>query len=112
MEIALIILYLFITGYITVYVGGVLFRNGRPFLLDRLREAHMTDAVNKILLAGYYLINLGYVCYVLTMHPPVTTLTNLAATLAFSIGRIMITLGVMHWVNIAAVVLWNKFHSS
>jgi hypothetical protein len=110
MEAIQIIAYLFTAGYITLYVGGVLFRNGRPFLLTMLREEHTTDAVNRILLAGYYLVNLGYVSYVLTMHPPVTTAADLVAVLAFSIGRITITLGIMHWLNITAVVLWNKFH--
>lgn len=110
MEIILIIGYLSITGYITIYVGGVLFRNGRPFLLKMLREENTTDAVNRILLAGYYLVNLGYVSYVLTMHAPVRTPADLVAALSFSIGRITLTLGIMHWLNISAAVLWNKFH--
>jgi hypothetical protein len=110
METILIIGYLSTTGYITVYVGGALFQNGRPFLLDMLREEHTTDAVNRILLAGYYLVNLGYVSYVLTMHAPVRTPAELVATLAFSIGRITMTLGIMHWLNITAAILWNKFH--
>lgn len=110
METVQIIVYLFAAGYITIYVGGVLFRNGRPFLLNMLQEEHTTDAVNRILLTGYYLVNLGYVSYVLTMHPPVKTATDLIEVLAFSIGRITLTLGVMHGLNITAVVLWNKFH--
>jgi hypothetical protein len=110
METILIVLYLLTAGYITIYVGGVLFRNGRHFLLDMLREEHTTDAINRILLAGYYVINLGYVCVMLTMHPPIETVAGLIAALAFSIGRIMVILGVMHWINVTAVVLWNKFH--
>lgn len=105
----MILIYLVTAGYITIYVGQVLFRNGRPFLLSMLREQGLTDSVNRILLTGYYLVNLGYVCLVLTMHPPVYNLASFVTTLAFSIGRIMLTLGIMHYVNVAAVVLWSKF---
>jgi hypothetical protein len=110
MKILVLFLHLLTAGYITVYVGKVLFRNGRPFLLSMLEEEAITDSVNRLLLTGYYLINLGYVFVMLTMRSPVETVSDLIVSLSISVGRIMIVLSVMHYFNITAVVLWNKLH--
>lgn len=110
MNIAGFIIYLLVTGYITVYVGQVLYRNGRHFILRMLSDEALTDAVNRILLAGYYLVNLGYVSIMLTIRAPATSLSDLIASLSASIGRIVLTLGVMHYFNIAAITLWNKLN--
>lgn len=110
MKTLVLFLHLLIAEYITVYVGKVLFRNGRPFLLAMLGEAAITDSVNRLLLTGYYLINLGYVFVVLTLRSPVETVSDLIESLSISVGRIMIVLSVMHYFNITAVVLWNKLH--
>ena len=110
MNALVLFLHLLIAGYITVYVGRVLFSNGRPFPLAMLGEETITDSVNKVLLTGYYLVNLGYVCVVLTMRSPVETVGDLIASLSISVGRIMIVLSVMHYFNISAVILWNKLH--
>ncbi|MBT1704113.1 hypothetical protein [Chryseosolibacter indicus] len=112
MEIAGLILYLLITGYITLYVGQVLFKNGRHFLIQMLVREDLTNAVNRILLTGYYLVNLGYVFIMLTNHPPMRTLHHLISALSTSVGTIMLTLGTMHFFNIAVVILWNKLNNT
>lgn len=110
MKIAASILYILISGYITVYVGQILYRNGRHFILRMLEEEALTDSVNRILLTGYYLVNLGYVSIMLTRRTPVETLPDLIASLSTSISRIVLTLGVMHYFNIAVIALWNKLN--
>jgi hypothetical protein len=110
MNIAGFIIYILITGYITIYVGQVLYKNGRHFILKMLVDEGMTDAVNRILLTGYYLINLGYVSIMLTLRPPVGSLAELIASLSVSIGRILLTLGFMHYFNILAITVWNKLN--
>jgi hypothetical protein len=110
MNIAGFIIYILITGYITIYVGQVLYKNGRHFILRMLLDEGMTDAVNRILLTGYYLINLGYVSIMLTLRPPAGSLPELIASLSISIGRILLTLGIMHYFNIAAITIWNKLN--
>jgi hypothetical protein len=109
---AAIIVYLLTTGFITIYVGKVLYTNGRHFILRMLNDESLTDAVNRILLTGYYLVNLGYVSVMLTMTLPATSPEQLISSLSIAIGRIMITLGVMHYGNIAAISLWHKFNIS
>jgi len=113
MNVLALILYLAITGYVTVYVGKVLYTNGRPFLLKMLMgQEELTDSVNRILLTGYYLVNLGYVSVMLTIRTPVASVSDLLASLGMSVGRILLTLGVMHHINIAAAVAWNKMNSN
>jgi hypothetical protein len=110
METAALISYLLITGYITVFVGQVLYKNGRYFLMQMLIEEELTDAVNRILLTGYYLINLGYVIIMLTLRPPVNSFSDMISSVSVSVGRIMLTLGVIHYFNIAVVSLWHKLN--
>jgi len=107
-----LILYLLITSYITMYVGRVLFVNGRHFLLRMFsHQEALTDSVNRILLTGYYLVNLGYVSIMLTMRTPVVTVSDLVESLGNSVGRILLTLGVMHFMNIAIAFAWNQLNS-
>jgi hypothetical protein len=110
METAALISYLVISGYITVFVGQVLYKNGRYFLMQMLTEEELTDAVNRILLTGYYLINLGYVIIMLTLRPPVNSFSDMVSSVSVSVGRIMLTLGVIHYFNIAVVSLWHKLN--
>lgn len=105
-----LVIYLLLTTYITVFVGKVLYKNGRPFLQQMLISEELTDSVNKILLTGYYLVNLGYVCIMLTLQRPAETPAQVITSLSISVGRILLTLGVMHYVNIAVVTLWHKMN--
>lgn len=110
MQLAGFMIYIGITGYITVYVGQVLYKNGRHFILRMLEDEPLTDSVNRILLTGYYLVNLGYVSIMLTMREPANSISELIATLSVAVGRIVLTLGVMHYFNIAAITLYHKLN--
>ena len=56
------LLYLAITVPLTIYVARTLFRNGRVFLHDVFDgNDALADAVNRLLVVGFYLFNLGYV---------------------------------------------------
>lgn len=53
--------YLVLTYAITVHVGHSFYTNGRVYILGMLHNDHaLTDQVNKVLLTGYYLMNIGY----------------------------------------------------
>ena len=56
------ILYIAITYIITVHVGLIFYRNGKVFILNLLHgDERLTNFINRVLLVGYYLLNLGYV---------------------------------------------------
>ncbi len=84
---------------ITFWVGRTLNRNGRIFLLENYKDKpQLADAINQMLLVGFYLINIGYIAY--TMRIEGTGPTNWAQGLEFlstKIGAMAIVLGVMHF---------------
>ena len=105
------ILYLFITYLITVHVGLIFYRNGRLYILRLLHgDEKLTDFINKILLTGYYLLNLGYVALMIRSWKTIITWTELLGTLCSMTGKIMLTLGFIHFLNMAVILLISQRH--
>ncbi|MET0931241.1 MAG: hypothetical protein ABWX74_17100 [Aeromicrobium sp.] len=93
--------YLLTAVPITIWVASTLSRNGRMFLTDVFRgEEGLADAVNTLLVVGFYLINLGFVMLYLRSGGEVVDLTALFETLSVKIGVVMLVLGVIHFVNV------------
>ena len=56
------LLYLLISVGIMVFVGSALSRSGRAFLRDVFGgDESLAEAVNRLLVVGFYLLNLGFV---------------------------------------------------
>ena len=54
--------YLAISVAVTIWVAHTLHKNGRIFLVDTfLGNEKLADAVNRLLVVGFYLVNVGYV---------------------------------------------------
>ena len=95
------LLYLFITVFLTIWVARTLFRNGRIFLIDIFHgNTELADSVNKLLLVGFYLINIGYAVYTLKIMGFITTMTELMERLSEKVGIIILILGAMHFFNL------------
>jgi hypothetical protein len=93
--------YLLIAVPITVWVASTLSHNGRVFLADVFEsKLELADAVNTLLVVGYYQLNLGYVMRYLRGGGEVADLTGLFETLSVKIGIVMLVLGVIHFVNV------------
>jgi hypothetical protein len=109
MNIAAYITYLIITYLITVKVGQVFYHNGRHYILFVLNgDEQLTDFINKILLVGYYLLNLGYATIMLSFWKTITHFTDLMASVCTITGRIVLSLAIMHFINMFTVVLIAK----
>ncbi|MCW3103560.1 MAG: hypothetical protein JWO09_2000 [Bacteroidetes bacterium] len=97
-------LYLLITLFVVVYVGNMLFRNGCPFLLNTFGgNVQLADAINRILLAGYYLINIGYAVIVLKVWKQVASLQEMLDVLGNKAGTIILGLGIIHMFNVVVL---------
>ena len=93
--------YLLTAVPITIWVASTLSRNGRVFLTDVFHgEDGLADAVNRLLVVGFYLVNLGFVMLYLRGGGEVVDLTGLIETLSVKIGVVMLVLGVLHFVNV------------
>jgi hypothetical protein len=93
-------LYLAITIILTVWVARTLFRNGRVFLVDIFHgNKELAQAVNNLLLVGFYLVNLGYAVYTLRVTYNVSDMRQLIEELSEKTGAIILILGGMHFFN-------------
>ena len=82
-----------------VWLARTLFKSGAVFLEDVFEENRkLADAVNHLLVVGFYLLNLGYACMLLHAGP-VTTATESVEALASKLGVLLFSLGGMHFVN-------------
>ena len=105
------LIYLFITYLITVHAGLIFYRNGRVYILRLLHnDEKFTDSINRILLTGYYLLNLGYAALMIRFWKTVHTWTEMTGSIATMTGRILLTLAVMHFFNMTVILLISTRH--
>jgi hypothetical protein len=103
------VLYATITVPITLYVARTLYRNGKHFLVDVFAgNASLADAVNHLLVVGFYLINLGFVSFFLTTDRKVDSPRAAIELLSTKVGTVAIVIGLMHFLNI---VVFNKYRN-
>jgi hypothetical protein len=97
------VVYLLITVPLTIWVASTLSRNGRVFLEDVFAgDERLAHAVNRLLVVGFYLLNLGFVMLFLRISEPVADLRGMFDTLSVKVGVVTLTLGVLHFVNVYA----------
>lgn len=100
-SVATYVAYLVITVPLTIWVAKVLSKNGRVFLADVFdSKPGLGEAVNQLLVVGFYLLNLGFVLLYLRLGEPVVDLTELMEALSVKVGFVMLVLGVVHFCNV------------
>ena len=98
--ILLYVLYIVITVAVTVWVARTLFKNGKIFLVDIFHgNKDLADAVNNLLVVGFYLVNIGYAVYTLRVWETISDARMLVEVLSLKIGAIILILGCMHFLN-------------
>lgn len=101
--------YIAIILFVVIYVGAALYNNGIHFLINTFKgDKVIATAVNKFLLAGYYLINLGYSIIVLRIWEKVSSVQALFEALSEKVGGIVLCLGIMHLFNITVLIFIGK----
>ncbi|WP_419997350.1 hypothetical protein [Streptomyces boninensis] len=86
---------------LTVWVARTLSRNGQVFLADVLRgNEKLADAVNHLLVVGFYLVNLGFVALYLKTADAVDDSRSLVEALSMKLGVVLLVLGAMHLGNV------------
>ncbi|AXG79841.1 hypothetical protein [Streptomyces paludis] len=95
------VIYLLISVALTVWVARTLSSNGRIFLADVLKgDEKLAEAVNHLLVVGFYLVNLGFVTLYLKAADAVTNARGLFEALSVKLGVVLLVLGVMHLGNV------------
>jgi hypothetical protein len=92
--------YATITITLTIWLARILSRNGAVFLEDVFKDKpKLAEAVNKLLVVGFYLLNLGYASLIMKATGG-NTVVEAAEVLAWKLGALLVSLGVMHFVNL------------
>jgi hypothetical protein len=86
---------------LTIWLARTLFKNGEVFLEDVFADhPRLAAAVNRLLVVGFYLLNLGYAFISLKADHDVTTVTAAIETLARKLGSLLLVLGALHMGNL------------
>ncbi|MFF9123426.1 hypothetical protein ACF09J_09035 [Streptomyces sp. NPDC014889] len=95
------VIYLFVSIGLTVWVARTLSRNGRIFLADVLHgDDRLADAVNHLLVVGFYLVNLGFVALYLSGDQRIDDTRGIFEALSTKLGVVLLVLGAMHLGNV------------
>lgn len=93
----------------TIWVGRSLHSNGRIFLVENFHgREKLADSVNHLLLVGFYLVNIGFVCLALRYGEKPTDLVGAVEFLSTKIGLVIVLLGGMHFFNMRMLVRFRE----
>lgn len=93
--------YLVLTIGLTIWVAKTLFKNGQVFLVEIFGgQEELASSVNRLLVVGFYLINIGYAVYTLESMGSVANTVQVMKELSKSVGSIILILGGMHFLNL------------
>jgi hypothetical protein len=99
------ILYMAVAVGLTAWLARTLFHNGTAFLHDVFEDRPaLADALNRLLVVGFYMLNLGYALYVLRAGKGLDAF----GALQFLVNRLAIllsTLALLHFANV--FVFWR-----
>jgi hypothetical protein len=94
------LVYLAVSVGLTVWVATTLSRNGLVFLADVFADTKLANAVNQLLVMGFYLLNLGYVAVAMRSGAAIPDASKALETLSTKVGLVLLVLGVLHFFNV------------
>jgi hypothetical protein len=100
--------YLAISIGLTVWVAGTLSRNGLVFLEEVFDDKRLAAAVNRLLVVGFYLVNLGYVTVAMRYGSEVDSLAGVMEQLSLKVGLVLLVLGALHFLNVLALNRYRR----
>src|SRR5579871_5435346 len=93
--------YLAVTLAVTVWTARTLHSSGRIFLVDAFHgNEPLADSVNRLLVVGFYLINVGFVSMALETQATVESARQAIELISGKVGMVLLVLGVMHFFNL------------
>jgi len=91
---------------LVIWLARTLFEHGATFLEDVFDDQpELARAVNRLLVIGFYMLNLGYALLLLTVNSGVATALAAVELLITKLGILLVTLGVIHFLNM--FVFWR-----
>ena len=107
------IIFLGLMIFIIVYVGRYFYSNGRVFIISLFHgNVSLADQVNKLLLIGYYLFNIGYSFIKLKQWQKISNLEMMFSSLASNTGVLIFLLALIHYLNMLVIYQLSKSKSN
>ena len=87
---------------LTIWLARSLSRHGQVFLRAVFPDRHdLADAINQLLVIGFYLVNLGWALLLLRANEvTAVTFADVVAVLTQRLGILLLLLGVAHLANL------------
>ncbi len=93
--------YLTFTATVIVKVGAICYHNGNSFIRSLLKDqVALSVQINKTLLIGYYLLNIGYACSTLVRWDSIGTPLSLLEIISRKIAIILLIIAILHYINL------------
>jgi len=94
-------LFLTLVIFIIIVVGKICYKNGNVFVAALLPgHEDVCIRINKLLLMGYYLLNIGYTTMTLISWQTINNLPQLVELITYRSAIMICLLAVMHYFNI------------
>ena len=101
-------IYFLITVPIIVLVGWKCFTVGKTYLLDLFTDINICNSINRILLIGYYLMNIGYVTFSLSEGLKTETSELFIVSIFTKIAKTLLLIAIMHYINVFLLTNFRK----
>lgn len=103
------LIYLSVTSIIIIKVGRLCYDNGNIFVSQLIpNHIELCHQINKMLLTGYYLLNLGYCAMTIISWEKIQSINQLIEIIATKSAIIILTIGIMHYINIIFLTKYIK----
>jgi urea transporter len=94
------IIYLSLALFSVLVVGRLLYTNGRFYLVEIFHNEKIADAVNRFLITGYCLVNVGGAFRCLHKTDAFETFQQCVEYVFTNQGELFLLLGIMHCMNL------------
>lgn len=93
----------------TFKTGWTCYRNGAHYLEELMRgDVKLAHAINRFLLIGYLLLNMGYIAVSLRFWESIGSAEAVILSCTSRMGYLLLLLGVMHYFNMLVTYLIRK----
>lgn len=100
-------LYLGISIALTIWVARALSSTGETFLVRCFgQDVELARSTNRLLVIGFYLVNLGFICFRLEFWSPDEGF--MIAEIGSRVGVTLLVLGGMHFFNMAMIARMGR----
>ncbi len=102
-------IYLLITALIIIKVGFICYKNGNIFVTNLIpNDKEFCTRINKMLLVGYYLINIGYVVISLSDWKKINSFLQMVESISKHTAIIISILALLHYFNLFWITKFIK----